>query len=77
MSTSLTTDPAARSAASYSGLLASCKSRGVPDDDPRVVSAREGLAFHRVVRAIDAVDGQIASDHVDALVTRLREAVAR
>ncbi|OPX12579.1 hypothetical protein [Mycobacterium sp. AT1] len=70
-------DPAVRSAASYSAVVASLKSRQVPDDDPRVIAAREGLAFHRVARAIDAEAGQIAPGHVDALVSRLRQGVAR
>lgn len=66
--------PVDRTAASYSASLASLKSRRVPDTDPRVVAAREGLAFHRVARAIDAEAGQIAAGHVDALVARLRDA---
>ncbi|CAN5223342.1 hypothetical protein BH11ACT6_BH11ACT6_05120 [soil metagenome] len=69
--------PAERTAAGHSASLASLKSRRVPDDDPRVIAAREGLAFHRVARAIDAEAGQIAPGHVDTLVSRLREAVTR
>ncbi|WP_445168771.1 hypothetical protein ACTXG7_05260 [Mycolicibacterium sp. Dal123E01] len=74
----LTDDPAIRrTASSHSASLASLKSRNVPDDDPRVIAAREGLSYHRVLRAIDAEAGQIAPAHVDALVSRLREAVVR
>ena len=40
--------------AGHSASLASLKSRGVPDDDPRVMAAREGLAYHRVQRAVAA-----------------------
>lgn len=71
----LTTDPASRSAASWSATLASLKSRGVPDDDPRVAAAREGLAFHRVRRAVTAETGQLSAAGIDRLVAQLREGV--
>ncbi|ANE82880.1 hypothetical protein A7U43_13230 [Mycobacterium adipatum] len=69
----LTTDPAARSAASWSATLASLKSRGVPDDDPRVIAAREGLAYHRVHRAVTAESGHLSAVGVDRLVAQLRQ----
>lgn len=76
MTSVLSTDPAARSAASWSATLASLKSRGVPDDDSRVVAAREGLAYHRVHRAVAAETGQLSPAGIDRLVAQLREAVS-
>jgi len=73
MTSVLTTDPAARSAASWSATLASLKSRGVPDDDPRVITAREGLAYYRVRRAVVAETGQLSAAGVDRLVAELRQ----
>lgn len=75
MTSVITTDPAARSAASWSATLASLKSRGVVDEDPRVVTAREGLAFHRVRRAVMAETGQLSAAGIDRLVAQLREGV--
>lgn len=75
MSISITTDPASRSAASWSATLASLKSRGVAEDDPRVVSAREGLAYYRVRRAVVAEAGHLSPAGVDRLVAQLREGV--
>ncbi|STZ60796.1 hypothetical protein [Mycolicibacterium tokaiense] len=69
-------DPAERTAASWSATLASLKSRGVPDDDPRVVTAREGLAYHRVHRAVTAESGHLSAAGVDRLVAQLRQGVS-
>lgn len=70
-------DPAARSASSWSATLASLKSRGAPDDDARVVAARQALAYHRAKRAIDAEAGRLSRAGVDRLRADLAEAVAR
>lgn len=70
-------DPASRSASSWAGTLAALKSRAVPDDDPRVIAAREGLSYHRVHRAVAAETGQLSRAGVDRLVLALREAVAQ
>ncbi|MEZ0053249.1 hypothetical protein ABIA30_004276 [Mycobacterium sp. MAA66] len=73
----LTSDPASRSASSWSATLASLKSRGAPDTDPRCIEARQGLAYHRAKRAIDANAGQLSPTGVDRLAADLRAAVAR
>lgn len=72
--TTPTVDPASRSAASWSATLASLKSHGIPDDDPRMVAAREGLAFHRVARSIAAEEGQLSRAGVDRLIAALHGA---
>ncbi len=75
--TTTTVDPASRSASSWSALLASLKARGAPETDPRVIEARQGLAYHRARKAIDAEAGQLSAPAVDRLRTALTAAVAR
>lgn len=78
MTTSLTViDPASRSAASWSATLASLKSRGAPDTDARVIAARQGLAYWRCRRTIDAEAEQLSAAGADRLVSQIRQAVAR
>lgn len=71
-----TIDPASRSASSWSASLASLKSRGAPDSDPRVIAARQGLSYWRCKRSVDAEAGQLSRAGVDRLVSDLRGAVA-
>jgi hypothetical protein len=77
MASTLTVDPASRSASSWSALLASLKSRGAPETDQRVIEARQGLAFHRVRRSITREAGQLTAAGVDRLRVALTEAVAQ
>lgn len=52
--------------------LGALKSRGVPDDDPRVKDCRAALAYHRGKRALD--NGTLADlndERRDALVAHL------
>ncbi len=56
-------------------MLASLKSRNAPDTDPRVIEARQGLAYWRCKRTVDAEAGQISPVGVDRLVSDLRAAV--
>ncbi len=76
MATTLDLDPASRSASSWSAMLASLIAHGFGDDDPRVKSAREGLAFHRVRRQVEAEQGKLARAGVDRLVVALHGAVS-
>ena len=76
MTSSLTTDPARRSASSWSATLAALKSRRVPDTDPRVIECREALAYWRVSRAVNAEQGHLSRAGADRLVAALRGAVA-
>lgn len=71
------TDPGALSPSQWQAKNAALRSRGGSDTDPRVAECVAALAYWRVRRAIDAEAGQIAPDHLDALVLRLREAVTR
>lgn len=76
MATTADVDPASKSASSWSATLASLKAHGCGDDDPRVKSAREGLAFHRVRRQVEAEQGKLSRAGVDRLVAALNGAVA-
>lgn len=71
-----TTAPPATSAdmpaASWSGKLAAYSSRGVPDDDERIVACRAALAFHRVLKVIQAERTQLTDQDADALQRALR-----
>ena len=58
-------------------MLASLKSRGAPDTDVRVIEARQGLAYHRVLRSVERDAGQLSPAGVDRLVSQLRGAVSR
>lgn len=69
-------DPASRTASSWSARLAALKSRHVPDDDPRIIECREGLAYWRVRRSIDAERGQLSRAGVDRLRGQLSGAVS-
>jgi hypothetical protein len=57
--------------------LAAVKSRAVPNDDPRLSECLAALSYWRCRRVIDAERGSLIPDHLDALVSQLREAVAR
>ncbi|BBX83543.1 hypothetical protein MAUB_14160 [Mycolicibacterium aubagnense] len=57
--------------------MASLKSRNAPDHDPRVLAARQGLAYWRVRRSVEREAGQISPAGVDRLRADLAEAVAR
>lgn len=57
--------------------MASLKSRGAPDTDARVINARQGLAYWRCKRRVDAEAGQLNQAGVDRLVSDLRGSVAR
>ncbi|QEN13752.1 hypothetical protein ACRDU6_14725 [Mycolicibacterium sp. ELW1] len=77
MTATTTTDPASRSASSWSAMLASLKSRGAPDTDARVIEARQGLAYHRVLRSVERDGAELSKPGVDRLVSQLRQAVSR
>jgi hypothetical protein len=70
------TDPASRSAVSWSTRYASLKSRQLPDDDPRVRECLEALAFHRVSKVLDAETGRLGPEGVAALTRMLEHAGA-
>lgn len=69
-------DPASRSASSWSATLASLKSRGAPDTDARVIEARQGLAFHRVARAVERERGQLSRAGAERLRSAISEAIS-
>lgn len=71
------TDPESRERGTWVGRLAVLKSRGAPDDDPRVVECRQALAYYRLRRAVAAESGQLSRAGIDRLGVQLREAVAR
>jgi hypothetical protein len=77
MTTCMASDPADLSPPQWQSRLAAHKSHGLPDDDPRVVECHAALTYWRCRRVLDAERGKIAPDHLDGLVARLREAVAR
>lgn len=68
------TDPASRTASSWSSTLAALKSRGVPDTDPRVIEAHTALAYWRVRRVLDAERTNLDPTHIPALGDMLRHA---
>ena len=68
------TDPASRSASSWSSTLAVLKSRGVPDTDPRIIEARTALAYWRVRRVLDAERDNLSPEHIPALADMLKHA---
>lgn len=68
--------PADRSAIHWQTRLASFKSRGIPDSDPRVVECTNALAFWRIMKVIDDAQDKVATAHLPVLVGRLRAAVA-
>ena len=72
-----TLDPASKSRASWVATLANLKSRGAPDTDPQVIACRQGLAYYRARKAIDAEAGQLSAPGVDRLVATLHQAVVR
>lgn len=69
------TDPASRTAASWSSSLAALKSRGAPDDDPRVIEARTALAYWRCRTIINRERGNLSPEHIPALAALLRHSV--
>ncbi|WP_134065119.1 hypothetical protein [Mycobacteroides salmoniphilum] len=73
----VTVDPASRSVASWRAVLGNLKLRGAPDTHPQVIEARQGLAFHRARKAIDAEAGLLSAPAVDRLRAALGEAVAQ
>jgi hypothetical protein len=70
--TSTTSEPAARSTLQWQTRLASLKSHGLREDDSRVIECREALAYLRCRRVLHDARGQIAPDHLEALVDQLR-----
>lgn len=65
-------DPASMASTSAQARLGALKSRGVSDDDPRVVECRQSMSYWRLKRAIDAEVGRLSSAGVDRLVAQLR-----
>ncbi len=57
------TDPASRTAASWSARYAALKSRNVEDTDPRAAECVAALSFWRMKRTVDA---EVAAGHVSA-----------
>jgi len=70
-------DPESRDRGTWVGRLAVLKSRGAPDDDPRVIECRQALAYYRVRRAVAAETGQLSRAGVNRLGVQLRGAVAQ
>jgi hypothetical protein len=68
-------DPASRSAASWSGRLAALRSRHVPDSDPRVAECVAALAFWRCKRVIDTESPHLVPEHAGVLAELLRAEV--
>lgn len=68
-------DPAERSASSWSARRAAYKSRGVPNDDPRIRACDAALSYWRVRRAIDTEvqAGHLAQTFGDAIAEQLRD----
>ncbi len=77
MTATTTLDPASKSRASWVATLANLKSRGAPDTDPQVIACRQGLAYYRARKVIDAEAGELSKPGVDRLVSQLRQTVAR
>lgn len=69
-----TTDPASLSPAQWSGKLAALRSRGAPDDDPRIAECVSALSFWRVRRVLDAERALLDPLHVPALADLLKHA---
>lgn len=69
------TDPASRTAASWSARFAALKSRGVDDTDPRAVECVAALSFHRVKRALDTevAAGHMAQTYADTVTAGMRD----
>lgn len=65
--TSTPTDPATLSPIQWGTRLASFKSRGTADTDPRVAECLAALAYWRCRRVIDAERAHLAPAHADAL----------
>jgi hypothetical protein len=76
MTATPTLDPASKSRAVWVATLANLKSRGAPDTDPQVIACRQGLAYYRAQKAIDAEAGQLSRAGVDRLVAALRQDAA-
>lgn len=71
-----TTDPESRTGQSWCGRYAWLKGRGLPDDHPDVIEARQAVAYHRLARDIDRERGELSRAGVDRLRAKLSEAVA-
>lgn len=54
MSAPLNLEPDLMEPSNWQSRFASLKSRGTPDDDPRIVECQRALSFWRVKRAIEA-----------------------
>ena len=74
MTAFIATDPASRSASSWSSTLAVLKSRGVPDADPRIFEARTAPAYWRVRRVLDAERENLSPAHIPARADMLKHA---
>lgn len=72
-----TVDPEARARASWAGRLAQLVSRGVSEEDPRVIECRAGLAYHRIRQSIESDANQLSAAGADRLVSQIRQAVTR
>jgi hypothetical protein len=77
MTATSTLDPASKSRATWVATLANLKSRGAPDTDPQVIACRQGLAYYRACKVIDAEAGQLSAPGVDRLVSQLRQGAGR
>jgi hypothetical protein len=69
------TDPASRTAASWSARYAALRSRGVEDTDPRAAECVRALSFHRLRRVIDGevASGNMAPWFAETITEKLRE----
>lgn len=55
----------------WQGRKAAMKSRGVEDDDPRIVECNQWLAFNRVLKAISDDGEQLSQEGVELLTVSL------
>ena len=68
------TDPASLPPAQWSGKLAALRSRGAPDNDPRIAECESALAYWRVRRVLDADRDNLNPSHLPALADLLKHA---
>ena len=70
-----TSDPAARSAASWQSRYAALKSRQVSDDDPRIIECQSAMSYWRLRRTIEAEvkTGLLTQVFADTVLAKLAE----
>jgi hypothetical protein len=74
MTSTVLTDPAELTPSQWSARLAALKSRGAPDNDPRVTECHTALAYWRCRRVIDTERDHLDPRHLPALADMLKHA---